>query len=547
MRKKIMAIYGNLKRKSDPLHKKYQGRKLCDLWKDDFSKFYDWMILNGWKPGLSPYSKDIEYSPETTILLETKIAAKLAYEDSIFNKYGVKNISQKKDVIEKKRKTNLEKFGTEWPLQNKEIRDKADSTMLEKYGDICACRCEDLIKKKKETSIKKYGTEYPSQSEDIKEKTKKTMLEKYGTEYYSQTEEYKEKIKETNLERYGVEYAIQSDLVRQKINNTLLEKYGVENLSQYEEFKNKAQQTKIDNGYTKIIFGKTLKEISEDLGLSITCISKRSIVAECIDDISYPKKSTEIENCIENILLSNNIDFKKEITIGKYRSDFIIDNLIIEANGNYWHSDQFIAKNYHKEKRDFYIQSGYKPLFFCEDEILEKTKIVESIILNKLSKSNRIFARKCSIEEMSIEKSKLFFKDNHLMGSGRGRTYCLINDGVVLSAIRLVKKEDGLDISRFCHAIGYNVVGGFSKLLSYIEKTLKPKFIQTFIDLRYGLGDYLNSMGFIKETEYLSFDWFYKAKRLHRMNFKGNSGYEVGAKKIWDCGQAKYIKYLEPV
>jgi hypothetical protein len=130
------------------------------------------------------------------------------------------------------------------------------------------------------------------------------------------------------------------------------------------------------------------------------------------------------------------------------------------------------------------------------------------------------------------------------MGQGKGNTFALTIDDIIYSAIRVVKKENGLDISRFCHAIGYNVIGGFSKLLSHIEKTLKPEFIQTFIDLRYGTGDYLPLLGFTKESEYLSFNWTNGKDRLHRMQFPGNSGYENGYYKLWDCGQAKYIKKI---
>ena len=94
-------------------------------------------------------------------------------------------------------------------------------------------------------------------------------------------------------------------------------------------------------------------------------------------------------------------------------------------------------------------------------------------------------------------------------------------------------------MSRFAHKLNTNVIGGFSKLLKHIELTLNPAFIQTFIDRRYGQGAYLTKLGFIKETEYLSFSWYLKGELHHRMQFPGNTGYDVGAVKIWDAGQAK--------
>ena len=66
----------------------------------------------------------------------------------------------------------------------------------------------------------------------------------------------------------------------------------------------------------------------------------------------------------------------------------------------------------------------------------------------------------------------------------------------------------------------------------------------TFIDKRYGLGGYLKDMGFKHMNESLSFKWTDFNETFHRMNFKGNTGYDHGLFKIWDCGQAKWEKYV---
>jgi hypothetical protein len=158
--------------------------------------------------------------------------------------------------------------------------------------------------------------------------------------------------------------------------------------------------------------------------------------------------------------------------------------------------------------------------------------------------SNRIFARKCNVVEVDGKTSNRFFNSNHLMGKGKGKTFGLTYNNQLVSAIRIVKKEDGLDVSRFCNIVKTNVVGGFSKLVCQIVKKLKPKFIETFIDLRYGSGDYLPGLGFNKETQYLSFHWIRGDERYHRMKFPGNTGYDYGFYKLWDCGQARYRKYL---
>ena len=100
------------------------------------------------------------------------------------------------------------------------------------------------------------------------------------------------------------------------------------------------------------------------------------------------------------------------------------------------------------------------------------------------------------------------------------------------------------EISRFCPKIGYSVVGGFSKLLKFALSALsipeqKAKLI-TFIDLRYGSGEYLPNFGFRKEGTHPTFRWTKSKMSFHRLKFRSNTGYEEGYYKVWDCGQAKY-------
>ena len=85
------------------------------------------------------------------------------------------------------------------------------------YGCYCGS-CQKIIsqEKRKQTNLEKFGVEYPLQNEEIKEKIKKTNLEKFGVENPLQNEEIKEKIKKTNLEKFGVEYPLQNEEIREK-------------------------------------------------------------------------------------------------------------------------------------------------------------------------------------------------------------------------------------------------------------------------------------------------------------------------------------------
>ena len=71
-------------------------------------------------------------------------------------------------------------------------------TNLEKYGVSNISQTKEIKEKKKQSWIKKYGVENPTQSKEVQEKTKQTNLEKYGVENTTQSKEVQEKTKKTN-------------------------------------------------------------------------------------------------------------------------------------------------------------------------------------------------------------------------------------------------------------------------------------------------------------------------------------------------------------
>lgn len=540
--KEIINIYKTIKCKCSKNNKtRYNGSTMCDEWINSINIFAKWLIDSGWENGKSVYSESDHFSPETCIIIDRKDSFIKNIKKNNLKKYGVEHTSLLKSVIEKRKQTNLKKYGADCPMNSNSIQNNIKKNNIEKYGCEHHLSSKLIIDKRKSTNLERYGVENVFSLKSIQNKIKQDNLKKYGYKLYISTKECKDRIKSTNLKLYGKENVFASQVIKDKIKKSNIIKYGVEHPMKNQSVIQKGLQTKFKNGKITTIDGKFISEIAEKSGLSYKTILQRSKIFSNIDDITSVSK-TNIETIIQNILRKNNINFVYNKQVDKFRPDFIIDKIIIEANGLYWHSEINRNKMYHKEKRLYYIQNGFKPLFFNEDEVIEKTNIVESIILNKLNKSSKIHGRKCNIVELKNIDSKHFFEENHLMGHGKGRCFALICNNEIVCAIRIVKKTNGFDISRFCTKLNTSVVGGFSKLIRFIEINLKPAFIETFIDLRYGSGDYLYNLGFVKQVENLSFSWVKDKQRLHRMNFPKNSGYDHGFVKLWDCGQAKFKK-----
>ncbi len=394
--------------------------------------------------------------------------------------------------------------------------------------------------------------------EEVAEKKKKTCIEKYGcgnvfqrsdimAALRGQQDDIQQKRELTNLERYGGRSALENKEVKTKALATNKEKYGDEHPQRTDAIKKKALETSIRRGNTRVIDGKTIKQIAMEKNLSTSHANflYRTHGEQFVTD--FKKTQSAIEQIIEDMLRDVGVKYEKQFRVEKYSADFYLPefNLILECDGMYWHSEAIKSPSYHADKKKLYNKYGFASLFFREDEILNKQAIVKSILLNKLNKNVRVFARKLDIKKISIAEAKLFFERNHLMSDGSGVSYALVDvDATILACIQVRhknKKNNLIEISRFCTLSGTSVVGGFSKLLKHVIKELAPVSVMTFIDLRYGSGKYLLQFGFVSERCQSSFGWTDFKHVVHRMNFPGNSGYFSGWTKIWDCGQEKFV------
>ena len=215
---------------------------------------------------------------EEKVTRETRIIAKCVYcdDDMIEKSFRVlaqnKNFNckscQKKSTIERRKNTNLERFGVECSLQNEEIKQRIKNTNLERYGVENVLLNKDIRRKIKETNLEKYGVENVLLNKDVRRKIKETTLKNYGVEYVMQNDEIKQKSKNTNLEKYGVENPAQNKEIRQKMKNTNLERYGHENAMQNKDIKQKALNTNLERyGVEHPIQNKGIKQKIKDTNL----------------------------------------------------------------------------------------------------------------------------------------------------------------------------------------------------------------------------------------------------------------------------------------
>jgi len=200
------------------------------------------------------------------------------------------------DIRKKTIDTNIEKYGTKTPAENKIILNKIKQTTLKNYGVENSFQSDHIKEKIKYCKKNKYNNE----NYNNRDQAEKTSLDKYSEKHFTN----RKLAKQTTLKNYGVENPFQSDYIKEKIKQTNLEKYGVEWIT----------------------------------------LTDKNIKARL--KAQYSKSHEKLFNILKQI----NSSFKKEEKVAQYIVDIINydKKLIIECYGDYWHC------NPNKYDEDYY-------------------------------------------------------------------------------------------------------------------------------------------------------------------------------------------------
>jgi SepF-like predicted cell division protein (DUF552 family) len=524
---------------------------------------------------------DIKEIPKCNICNEKELRF-INSEKGYSNYCSTKCTSNSPEVKKKRIDTNIKKYGTENPAQSNDIKQKIKDTFLENYGVDNPNKTKEVRDKIKATNQERYGsntvlTDISKNNrsdldwKSIREKSKQTIFNEIGLYTKTGTREWKEKVSKTVKEKYGeeIEHYSQSKTVKQKKLNNQLERIK----SRYNN--NNYEFISYDNSETEL----TLKHLvcNKQFSEQIIFIQQRynldiELCVHCKTPghILISKGHNELIEYIKSIY-NGNIIINDRRQISKTELDIYLPDLKIalEFNGLYYHNELKKTKTYHQDKTLLCNKNGIRLIHIWEDDWNNKKTILKSIIKSKLGYlSNKIYARQCIIKEIKKDDEKLFLNHNHLQGYNQQSFLSLglyYNDELV-SLINFSKKRISLgnsslneiELLRYANKLEYNIVGGFSKLLSYFKKNYVFNELVTYGDLSFVDIDNnvysKNGFKFIKVTEP---DYFYivNSIRQHRFNYRKDILVKQGFDKnktekqimldrklyrIYGCGNLKY-------
>ena len=478
-----------------------------------------------------------------------------------------KCISSDPDIKKIKEQKSLEKWGTKTPAESNQIKEKIINTNNKKYGGNSAMCSENVKSKSKLTLISNYGVDNPAKSKEILAK----RIEKF------KISNYKQSYKETSLKKYGVEHP----WMNKDIHKKTIEVF-------YESYKERIND-KIDKSeYEFISFGKDfstlLKFMCKKCNNEFDIVTYQfyyrirgglPICTKCypISDnssITQIELSNFIRENYDGCIIQNDRNKIKPYEIDVYLPDLKIG---FEFNGVFWHSEKFKDDNYHCKKYKLAIDNDIKLYTIWEDDWNIKNKICKSFILNKLSKSIKIGARKTKIKEVKYLQSKKFLEENHLQGDVKSSVRIgLFHNNELVSLMtfsklrlplnrKLSKNESVYELTRFCNKINHTITGGSSKLLKYFILKYNPVEIQTYSDNLISNGDLYQKLGFSYKHESNPGYWYLiNGVREYRFNWRKQKlvsmGYDVnksereimlelGFYRIYNAGNKKWIMKIE--
>jgi hypothetical protein len=523
-------------------------------------------------------------------------------------KNGYRPTCGDKDCYVKKRKqTCIDKFGVDNPKKSTQVIEKEKLNIKNKWGDHFM-KSKVVQDKFKNTMISNWGVEWSQQSDVIKEKSKITwqnnqekqsIIELRRQSLINKSQEEKDVINQKKFDTISNNFGTYQNFIQHRleaIKSVSLENYGVEHHFMSPEVIEKRVQSYKSNIIEKIkrelpqnlkLLNKRGNQNSTDSVLEFSC-SKCDKIFLINRQLFVFRKNSNTEICL---VCNPNLSGKsrRELEILKFISenyqDEIISNthsiingeldiylpqlkLAFEFNGLYWHSELYKDKYYHQNKTKDCLKNEIQLIHIWEDDWDFKKPIVQSIILNKLGKSNKISARKCQIKEITDNKIVTnFLETNHLQGfvPSKIKIGLFFNDelvslmtfGSLRKSVGHRHKEGNWELLRFCNKLNTTVVGGSSKMFKYFLNKIKPQSVISFSDNSRGSGEMYNKLGFNLQSEtQVNYYWVIDGIKKHRFGFRKSNLVKLGFSsekteiqimherniyRVFDCGSKKWI------
>jgi hypothetical protein len=395
-------------------------------------------------------------------------------------------------------------------------------TYREYCNKTCAAKARQSSAAYKQTNRDKYGVDHPFSSQAVQNKRISTNLEKYGRTHphpWNSTE-YSEIIQN----KHGVSCVRHINGVNEKIVNSILANTRTEFLEKLKHINSDYQcLTKLEDlkwisprsADQVLTWQHKCGKVFESPIIVRDGEIRTRVCPSCSAGTSKAEQQIfEIVSQVYPDAISRERNLIKPLELDIYIPSL---NMGIEFDGTYWHSAKFVNEKETQRKFLKCHELGIRLITITESAYILRHNIVMARLCHVLGQSSeKIYARKCELVQLSSDEKNEFFRSNHLDGDARSKVaFGLTHNGILVAAMSFGKsrfsKKHEWEIIRAASKSGVNVVGGVSKLIKNFVKTHNPKSLITYADLEWGVGDSYAQAG-MKFSHFTKPGYFYVSK-----------------------------------
>ena len=318
--------------------------------------------------------------------------------------------------------------------------------------------------------------------------------EKFGTLALMNVPEVRAKIDATNLRKYGNAIYLRSKHHQESRKQAINKYYFKLRGETYDKILNKCEESKKLKVLTsKIDFQNApmrkyeyrLKWHCEKCGKTFEAYYANGALPVC----PYCKPKSQMQLDVADFIKSiypGSVEINTRKVLSPQEIDIYLPDLKlgIEFNGNFWHAADRVGETYHVDKLNKAEGIGIKLINIFEyDWTNNKEQVKHRLRYLIMPNKTSIFARKCTIRQITSNIAKDFLDKYHLQGNCKAAVKLGLYYGDELVSVMTFgtprfNKSYQWELIRF--ASKYNVPGGAGKLLKYFERTFNPKSIISY-------------------------------------------------------------------
>ena len=415
------------------------------------------------------------------------------------------------------------------------------------------CRGKDTVvtDKRRATNIEKYGSTNYLASDEGRKKSKETHMRKYGVIHYNQTPEYLERIRSGDIYRDTNRDAMAKSFMT-RMYNTLPERMPLITplftLDEYLQhgahsfYRYKWQCNACAHKFEWWLNG-----------------GKTPICPRCAP------KGTAHEEMVMKFLDKHGIEYihnsRKLLGNGQEIDIYIPSkNLGIEINGLYYHQEHSVGIDYHVDKTNLAAEHGIKLIHVFDDMMFYHKKAVFNFLRHELGLVATHHADNFAIKRVDADLARKFHNKYHVLGEAHSNLHVGLHRGtrvVAIASFKITNQQTELTIYSNNHSM--SIAGGLNKLIAAVAKLTPHGGVVSYADRCWSNGSELEAAGFrrtkVTEPRY----WYTKCykQRLHRLQFQhkylklklenyhpalteAENMYNNDYVRVYDCGTLRY-------